>query len=550
VGGQVYDLFISHQILFPLGAGPIEAPPAVLSYAVPASTSFFAPEDRTTLQSRPSRLYVRAIPASLVGRLGSGPTATGVSLQWRLPATPLVAGTPLTVELVVQGSGNVTLWPTPDIAWPATVRVYSEPSEERIRRPGGVISGEKRFRYTLVSDSAGVLTLPRVRYPHFDPSGATVRVAVASPVGIAVRPALGTGPRREIAATTALGVPIASHIVRTWWPALLLVAAGPLLIAGFKRRRRTPLPRPVARPPLEQELRHLIGEPADALPGRVAQALRRRGVPVAQAQHVAAWLEEVDRNRWGPVRGGVPDSSEVRQVVERLRRRDARRHAAWLGVVAWCLLTAPLAAQWSDALSRFRDGDAVGAARGFAAVARDHPAAAGAWLNLGSALALQGDEVGAVAAWLRGATVAPRDRRLHDALDAISTAPREIRRLRPVIPLSRDELVLLALVAWLATAATLRRWRRVAWVSAVVCGLAVITAAVRTARGAADRALTRPGTVLRVSPIVAAPTLATAEAWLVVEVQQASGDWRLVRLADGSRGWVPGTQVAMLSGLD
>jgi SH3-like domain-containing protein len=66
----------------------------------------------------------------------------------------------------------------------------------------------------------------------------------------------------------------------------------------------------------------------------------------------------------------------------------------------------------------------------------------------------------------------------------------------------------------------------------------------------ADRALTRPGTVLRVSPIASAPTLATADAWVVVQVQQASGEWRLVRLADGSRGWVPFTQVAVLSGLD
>jgi hypothetical protein len=546
----VYDLFISHQILFPLGAGPIEAPPAVLSYAVPASTSFFAPEDRTTLQSRPARLYVRAIPAALAGRLGSGPTASGVSLQWRLPATPLQAGTPLTVELVVQGSGNVTLWPTPDITWPANVRVYSEPSVERIRRPGGVIGGEKRFRYTLVSDSAGVLTLPRVRYPHFDPFGASVRVAVASPVGIAVRPALGTGPRREIAATTALGVPVASHIVRRWWPALLLLALAPLVVAWRTRRPRAPLPRPVTRPSLEQELRHLIGEPADALPGRVAQALRRRGVPAAEAERVEEWLEDVDRKRWGPMPGAVPDSPAVRQVVERLRRRDSRRHAALLGTLALCTLAAPLGAQWSEALSRFRDGDAEGAARGFASVARHHPAAAGAWLNLGSALALQGDEVGAVAAWLRGTSVAPRDRRLHEALDAISTAPREIRRLTPVLPLSRDELLLLALAAWLSATLTWHRWRRVAWVSGVVCGLAAVTAGVRISREMADRALTRPGTVLRVSPIASAPTLATADAWVVVQVQQASGEWRLVRLADGSRGWVPFTQVAVLSGLD
>src|SRR5690606_11768241 len=32
IDGRLYDLFIAHQILFPLGPGEIEAPPAVLSY--------------------------------------------------------------------------------------------------------------------------------------------------------------------------------------------------------------------------------------------------------------------------------------------------------------------------------------------------------------------------------------------------------------------------------------------------------------------------------------------------------------------------------------
>lgn len=549
VNGQVYDLFISHQILFPLGVGPIEAPPAVLSYAVPASSSFFAPEDRTTLQSRPARLFVRSVPASLAARLGSGPTARDVSLQWRLPATPVLAGTPVTVELVVQGSGNVTLWPTPDIAWPASVRVYTEPSVERIRRPAGLIGGEKRFSYTLVADSAGVLTLPGVRYPYFDPASVAVRVALAAPVGVAVRPTTGGGPRREIAATRGLGVPVASRIVRTGWPALALLALLPMGLAWRRRRRRVPAVVRMAPRPLEQELRHLLGEPADALPGSVAVALRRRGVPPADAEQVEAWLHDVDRRRWGPDPAPVREAPEVRRVVERLRQRDRRRHASWLTL--WCLVSAaPLSAQWSDALARFADGDAPGAERGFAEAVRAEPAAVGAWLNLGSARALQGDEVGAVAAWLRGTHLAPRDRRLHEAIAAVTTLPQEIRRLGPVVPLSRDELVLLALGAWLLTAATWSRRRRLAWSAAVLCGLAAATATVRTVREGGARGLTRAGTVLRVSPIPSAPVLASSDAWAVVRVEQRAGDWRLVRLADGGRGWVPSAQVAMLSGLD
>lgn len=549
VDGQVYDLFVSHQILFPLGAGAIEAPPAVLSYAVPASTSFFAPEDRTTLQSRPSRLFVRPIPASLTARLGAGPTARHVGVQWRLPEAAVHAGTPVTVELVVSGEGNVTLWPAPEISWPVHLRVYTEPTMERIRRPAGVISGEKRFRYTVVSDSAGVLTLPRVRYPYFDPATVDVRVAAAAAVAIAVRPTPPTAPRRAVQATRILRPTVASQVIDAGWWALVLVSLAPLLLAWWKRRP-TPVPVPVATHNLEEELRRLLGQPGDASPSRVAEALRRRGIARRDAEVVEQWLQQVDRYRWGPTSTAVPDDAVAATVVSRLRRRSARRRGGIGVLLVLGMASQPVGAQWDEALQRFADGDAAGAARLFEDVTRQEPSAPGAWLNLGAARAMQGDAVGSVAAWLRGTQVAPRDGRLHAAIRAVTTATPEVRRLAPVIPLSRDELLLLACAAWLATLALWRRTRRVAWMAAAVLGLALGTAVLRTVSERTPRGLLRPGAVLRVSPIPTAPVVVAADPWSVATVERQDGAWSLVTLGNARRGWVFGSQVAALSGLD
>jgi hypothetical protein len=128
--------------------------------------------------------------------------------------------------------------------------------------------------------------------------------------------------------------------------------------------------------------------------------------------------------------------------------------------------------------------------------------------------------------------------------------PRELRSLTPIIPLSRDEFVLVGVMAWLVAAATWRRRRTVALVSGSVMTLALGTAMLRTHAEWQDQALIRPGAVLRVSPVPTAPTLETADPWSVAVVERQSGTWLLVALENGRRGWLPATQVATLTPLD
>ena len=543
VSGIVLDLYVSHQTLFPLAAGPAEATPAVLSFAVPSSTSFFAPEERREVTSRSARLVVRPIPAALAARLGSGPTARDMRLRWEAPRAAAM-GTPMTVELVLSGRGNVALWPVPDVAWPVGVRVYAEPTEERVSRPGGAVSGEKRFRYTLVADSLGVVTLPRVRYPHFDPARVQVAVATAAPVGVAVRPAGASVERAAVPASTELHVPIAATLVRRWWPALVLLGVLPVFLRLSRRRR----PQPGAQAPdaPEARLRALLGHSAFALPGGVARALRRQGATREEAQAIREWLEALERHRWSAARPERPDDSVVLRVLERIR--DARVRAALL--LAVVLGAAPAGAQWQDALDRYRANDPVAAAHLFEQVVAQHPASPDAWLDLGAARWLGGDDVGSTAAWLQGLQVAPRDGRLHAALAVVPDLPAAVRARVPLVPLSRDELVLLALVAWLAAWATWRRARRVALAGVAVVALAGGLAAMRTVGASRPAALTRPGHALRVSPVITAPELAPVAGWSVASLERHEAGWWLVQVDDGRRGWLAEAGLAPLSRLD
>lgn len=546
VGRQNYAVYVQYQILFPLTAGRVEVPAAELGYSVPTSSSFFAPEDRKSVASRPVHLIVRPLPAALVGAVGSGPTASGLRVTWFGPATPMRVGVPALLELAIAGTGNLALWPAPDIAWPAGLRVYPEQTTESYHTANGIVAGEKRFRFTVVVDSAGIYTLPRVRYPYFDPATVTANAAEATPFPLPVLPAARGAPRPDPPMVgDAPGTPLSATLVRQGWPALLLLAVFPLLVVAWRRRRRREaVPAPAARDP-ERELRALLREPADAGPERVAAALRHRGVPRADAEQLHRWLVAIARRRYGPVTGEAPAPPAI--VADVLRR--LRGHG--IGVLLLLLLVHRVDGQANAAAERFRGGDYPGAEQRYAAIVEAQPAAAAAWRDLGSSRWMQGDDAGAATAWLHAFALSPRDRLLHEVWDRDTSIPAEVRALAPVIPLSRDELWLLALAVWLAAWVLLATHRvRLGQGFAAAALLVGALATLRWYQESRPLALLRESAAYRVSPIPTAPELGSVAGWSLVEIAAHRGGWVLAVMPDGHRGWLPASEVAPLAPLD
>ena len=547
VGRQVYAIYVQYQTLFPLAAGRVDAPPAVLNYSVPTSSSFFAPEDRKSVLSRTATLMVRPIPPDLAAAVGSGPTASDMRVAWLGPVSPLRVGIPSTIELLVSGAGNIALWPAPEIEWPGGLRVYPERTTERGRLSGGQLGGEKHFRFTVVSDSAGVYSLPRVRYPFFDPAAVKAMVALANPFPLPVLPATRGAPRPVPPTVTGVpGVPLASQVMNLAWPVLLLIALAPPTWMLWQRRRPRRRRVAVLARDSEAELRALLNEPADAGPERVEAALRHRGVPRSDAEQLHRWLVAVARRRYGPVGGELPAAPAImKDVLRRLRRGVV---AVWL-----LLLLAPhVSAQADEAANRFHAGDYAGAAERFAAVVARAPDAEDAWRDLGSARWMSGDDPGAATAWLHALALDPRDPLLRDAWRRNTAIPAEVRDLAPIIPASRDELWLAALVCWLLAwgISTMTRFRRVGVVLGVIALAAAGTAGIRWYQASRPRAFLRNGMSYLVSPIPSAPQLGSAPSWTLIEVALRRSGWVLAVMPDGRRGWLPEAAIAPLAPLD
>lgn len=541
VAGRSYALYLTHQTLFPLNATTLTAPAPQLRYSMPLNNSFFAPEEPRTLTAKPPSLVVLPIPAALVAALGDGPTAQELRLRWRGPSAGIKAGVAAPLELVLSGYGNVTLWPEPTIQWPDGLRVYPEPARETFGNGVPHAGGEKRFRYTVVAEQDGVISLPVVRYPYFDP----VRVAVTEARTPAVSLPVFPGPRAGSTSLQTLrqdeSVPWAVKLTQRarWW--LIVIAVSPVLALLLKRRGRaeSPVTEPSPRDPAE-ELRLLLAASPNQGAEDITLALRRRGVSRNDAVLVQQWLLQREEDRYGrDPKGGVKPPDAVAGVLRQLRKPSL--------LIFWLILSVNSLRAQESGRSRYLEGDYQAAARLFAEEVQRQPLAPGLWQNLAAAENQAGDPVGAAVALLQGLSLAPRDGELRSAWRQIQGVPADVMELAPRLPLNLSELVLLSLLFWLAATVcwSIRR-RRLAGVMLAVTLIISLSAIVRYKAASLPQLLVRRNAQLLISPASGTPEVGLVSQWGRVRPLQRVRGWYLVHSNSGGTGWLREADVAVL----
>jgi len=194
VGGRWLDLFVTHQVVFPLVPGRLIIPPASLEYALPVTFSFFSREERFALRSDTIRIAVLPLPASPANP-GTNVVGQGLKLELGVDPASTRVGEPIDASVTITGVGNVALWPPPEPAfrWPAGFRVYPAQTEVRLEPDAGRIAGSKTFHFLAVPDSSGNFVLPEMRYAYFDPVAGRYQLASAGPRALVVAP--GAEPR-------------------------------------------------------------------------------------------------------------------------------------------------------------------------------------------------------------------------------------------------------------------------------------------------------------------------------------------------------------------
>src|SRR5438876_4366843 len=590
VGWRWMDLFIAHEVVFPLTAGRLVIPPASVEYALPVSFSFFSREERYTLRSDSIAITVLPLPPPANA---TNVVREGLHLDLQIdPATSRV-GEPVEASVTISGIGNVSLWPEPALKWPTGFRVYPAQTEVRVATDAGRIAGSKTFHYLAVPDSSGNFVLPEVRYPYFHATAGRYETATAPPRALAVAP--GAEPRAARILPPLLparGELAADGLSRRlgWqgWLALLLV---PPLIAWLARPRWRRAPAdavvtsggggsaeltPLGR--LEREFLAVLGshvsDPFARDGDGVAQALRAAGVESAVADHVKRLRDRLRAARYGP--RGLGDAAELGAEIEQVLRvlgaaSDAHGNAggrrprptfASLLVIGIGFVGAghvvpvpshaspqsPVPTPSAEAL--FEAGALRVAADSFAARATREPRDPAHWYNLGATLYRAGADGKATAAWIRAARLAPRDPAIRRALQLLPPPDPVTEQMLHVGWATPAEWGFIAATGWVILWLTLalggRRRAVIALFGAVAIGASLLGAIEWRRRDRPVAVVIADAAPVRAAPYGGASAAATVQGGGALLVDRDYGPWVEVHRSDGIHGWVLGTEISGL----
>jgi tetratricopeptide (TPR) repeat protein len=596
-GRRCFETLSYRRGLFPLFPGNVTIPPAVLTYSLPLTSSFFSREESFELRSDSVRFVAidppaRDRPPDYAGAVGT----LRISARTETGATRV--GDPVVLMVRVTAAGNVKLLPRPSLELPwATIT----PGDERVEIDSTTsrISGSKEFEWLITPREAGTQVVPSIRYPYFDPVIRRYAVIETSPIPLVV----GAASLASSDTVTAARLPIRLELraerpapltARPLFWALFALAPLPVALRRIVRRRRLDTSglsavrrmRAIAdaRAPVPaRELRRLY---LDALRERVpnagrdreplARTLRRAGVSdgaALEAESMLARLDDAAFSATGALdERALRESAEIVATVDEEAIRPSRGAARVSGALVLALSLAGLAHAASgeaerlfdDGVRAYQRGQFAVAERRFLRVTTLVPRAADAWANLGTAAWEGADTAQAARAWHHALRLDPLDAEARERLSALQ--PLGPRSAAYVAPLAIDAVASVVLASWLAAWLLLalpgsvrpRAARPIAGgaIAVSLVGLAVLFE-IESRVEARDLAVLVHGRTLLETPASEGRSLAVAAAGEAGRLGARESGWVHLTVDAGRAGWVPASalmpiepvQPARLTGL-
>ena len=359
VGDQEFIVApVAKKALFPTRAGKLTIPAfgADVHSFMDAPQRLASPELTIEVMPLPAGAPPRFDPAS-VGRF---------DIEATIDRTTVPAGEPLTLDLVMHGTGAVRRMQVPVLRLDGIDVTPPHDFDEKVDRSGAKLGGERRYRYLLTPRKGGTLSVGPLELPYFDPDKAAYQVARTAPLTVTVvgdpsalpRPASATGenviardirpPHGEGGATTRL---LSQFHRKAGFLLALLVPGGVflLVVVADKLRQRLRRETPRARwrrargrarrrlraaevhvrgnrpakffgeitRVLTEHIEERVGEPVASLTrDQLRSLLGDRGFPDATVDGLVKELESCDFARFAPSASGL---AEMRSALRRAR---------------------------------------------------------------------------------------------------------------------------------------------------------------------------------------------------------------------------------------
>ena len=352
-GGERYRVLERRYAIFPERSGELTLPALQLSGRLVErrNSSIWQPSvrgRRVTVASEPLQVTIQPRPAAFSG--AEWQPARAYSLEQQISGSDaLRVGEPVTRTIIIDAVGleeNMIAEP----AWPELpgARIYPDQPQGISRDDGQWVLGHKEFRYAVVPEREGELTLPELTVHWWDTRNDRQQTAVLPAKTLRVQPSALVPPPAAVApaasaespAAAGPGAPFRDAAESAWWRRLALLFAALWLLTLAAAWRWRGRPRAVdgrvgpGRRGAENEAARL----------QAIQAACKGGDAIAARRTLLAWLRD-----FGPAVGGrlgagsllefavASGDPALRQGVYELDSRGFRKAAdgSWDGPAFW-----------------------------------------------------------------------------------------------------------------------------------------------------------------------------------------------------------------------
>ena len=187
VNGVPYRTYLlRRRAIFPMRTGRLVITPAEADI----TTGMLFVGHRVHRVSNELEVGVRPLPPGTPPGMGQAQVG-----DWKLSletsSQRVELGQPITVRVLLEGTGNVKNVTPPRLSAPSAFKVYDPTTTDKMT-PGKLrIQGRRTQEYLVMPQRTGTFTLPPLEFPYFDPKTGRYEVSRTTPVEIVVEPGAG-----------------------------------------------------------------------------------------------------------------------------------------------------------------------------------------------------------------------------------------------------------------------------------------------------------------------------------------------------------------------
>lgn len=110
-------------------------------------------------------------------------------IQIQLGDSVISTREPVSVKVIVSGTGNFPLITEPKISWPASAEISTPTVQEQVNKYAYPLSGFKSYQFTIEHRDTGHFNIPPIKFFYFEPKSGKYKVAESNSLNYDVLPA-------------------------------------------------------------------------------------------------------------------------------------------------------------------------------------------------------------------------------------------------------------------------------------------------------------------------------------------------------------------------